>query len=57
MKVRVLYRPEDPTGTASVDRLGALWGGQIFLAAMGTLFLALGANALFRRSSGARYTH
>ena len=36
-RVRVLYRPEDPRGTACVDTLGAVWSAQLFLGGLGLL--------------------
>ena len=49
-RVRVLYRPDDPEHTPSVDAFGALWEPAGFPALMGLLFLLVGTGAVFRRT-------
>ncbi len=41
-RVTVLYRPEDPRIGASIDAVGALWDGPIFLFPMGLFFCLAG---------------
>ena len=41
-QVRVLYRPGDPAGTASIDSFGALWFRPLLLGFLSAVF-ALGA--------------
>jgi hypothetical protein len=52
-RVRVLYRPADPHGTASIDAPGALWfaPGVAGLLALG--FTLIGVASLLRRSAAA----
>lgn len=49
--VRVLYRPENPRATASVDAWGALWGGALFLFSLGLAFASAGGWKLASRNS------
>ena len=48
---RVLYRPDDPAGSASVDAFGALWFVPLLLGLIGAFFVAGGALLLARGAS------
>ena len=43
--VRVLYSPENPRGTASIDAFGALWFPQLMLLSLG-LGMSIGGGCL-----------
>lgn len=40
--VRVLYLPDDPAGSATVDDFGALWFATLITGGLGSLFIAIG---------------
>jgi hypothetical protein len=48
---RVLYRPDDPAGSASVDAFGALWFVPLLLGLIGAFFVVGGALLLARGAS------
>lgn len=48
--VTVLYRPENPRATASVDAWGALWGVSLFFSVLGVTFAIGGGRKLAGRN-------
>jgi len=44
-KVQVLYRTADPSGTATINAVGALWFPALLMSVLGMAFLVMGAIA------------
>ena len=51
-KVTVLYRPEEPFHTATIDQFGAVWGGVIFILPLGIIFFFIGLLGVLKKKRG-----